>query len=217
MPWAVRTAARAAIVASNAAFAALGAPPAVAQTFTNPNAIVINATDEASPYPSTILVSGVAGSVSKVRVALTDLSHAFPADIDMLLVGPGGQNLILMSDVGGSIDIAGVDLVFDDAAAGDVLIGMEITSGTYKPTDVSSGEIFPAPAPAVSGATTLATFNGTNPNGIWSLFIQDDAAADAGSLGGWSITFVPEATAAAGQAAALLALLAIRRWTRSCQ
>ena len=41
------------------------------------------------------------GAISDVNVPLTGLSHTYPDDIDMLLVSPGGQNAIFMSDAGG--------------------------------------------------------------------------------------------------------------------
>lgn len=198
------------------AVAVLGARPAIAQTFTNPAAITINAINEATPYPSSILVSGMAGSVTKLRVTLTGLSHSFPSDIGVLLVGPAGQNLVLMNEVGGSHDITGVDMVFDDDALEDVLIGVKIESGSFKPTDVNPNESFQAPAPQLSGATTLATFNGTNPNGIWSLYIQDDSGGDAGSLaGGWSVTFVPEPAAVSVCLTALSGFAALRARRRA--
>jgi Ca2+-binding RTX toxin-like protein len=35
----------------------------------------------------------------------------------------------------------------------------------------------------------LSAFNGTNPNGAWQLFVQDDVGWDSGSIaGGWSLT-----------------------------
>jgi hypothetical protein len=52
-----------------------------------------------------------------------------------------------------------------------------------------SGDIFSTPAPSPSNATTLSTFNSTNPNGIWSLYIVDDADFDDGSLAsGWCLS-----------------------------
>src|SRR5205814_6733498 len=69
-------------------------------------------------------------------------------------------------------------------------------SGTFRPTNYGTGDLFPAPAPqvtynnaATAGSATFASvFNGTNPNGTWSLYVVDDASADIGTMsGGWSI------------------------------
>lgn len=150
----------------------------------------------ASPYPSTITVSGLPGVVTDVNVTLTGVSHTFPDDIDILLVGPGGQTLVLMSDCGGGSGITGITLTFDDSAATSLPDSTLIAAGTYKPTNYGAGDTFAAPAPAgpyndpaPAGAATLASvFNGIAPNGTWSLFVVDDAGGDTGSIsGGWSL------------------------------
>ena len=69
--------------------------------FSNPAAITINDNAAAVPYPSSIVVSGLGDALTDINVTLTGWNHTFPDDVDILLVGPGGQNLILMSDVGG--------------------------------------------------------------------------------------------------------------------
>jgi subtilisin-like proprotein convertase family protein len=141
-----------------------------------------------TPYPSGIAVSGYGASLLDVNVHLLGLAHTYPDDLDLLLVGPQGQNLIIMSDVGGGDNVTAVDLILDDAAAGQIPDAGPLVSGTFKPTNIGTGDTFPAPAPAPSTATTLATFNGTNPNGTWNLFVYDDAGGDLGSLaGGWCL------------------------------
>jgi subtilisin-like proprotein convertase family protein len=145
----------------------------------------------ASPYPSQIQVSGLTGVISKVRVTLKKLSHPFPSDIDILLVGPTGQSLVLMSDVGSGAGAASVTLTFDDDAAHDLDPLTPMTSGTYRPINIGGSDVFPAPAPAPSGAVLLQAFAGTNPTGTWSLFVVDDRAGSAGVIaGGWSLDFV---------------------------
>jgi len=174
----------------------LGNLVAANQTFTNPTLITIPAPPStgastgapATPYPSNIIVSGVVGTVSKVTVTITGLNHTFPADIDMLLVGPGGQKMLLMSDVGGGTDAVNANVTFDDTAPA---IGGTVVSGTFQPTNVGTGDLFPAPAPAgpYPDPQQLSVFNGVNPNGTWSLFVVDDASADVGTIsGGWSMT-----------------------------
>lgn len=155
--------------------------------------IVINQFGSASPYPSTINISGVAGFISKVRVTLSKLSHTFPDDIDALLAGPGGKKLVLMSDAGGGNAIANRTLTFDASAAGSLPNESLIASGDYLPTDFNSGtepggDVFPAPAPAGALSSSLLAFNGGSPNGAWSLFIHDDGGNDGGVVsGGWGL------------------------------
>src|SRR5437667_12087063 len=55
-----------------------------------------------TPYPSTNLVSGVAGTITKITVTLTGINHDRPDDIEVLLVGPTGAKYALMADVGGT-------------------------------------------------------------------------------------------------------------------
>ena len=160
----------------------------------------------ASPYPSPITISGLTGTVSDVNVTLTNFSHAIASDVDILLVGPAGQNLVLMSDAKGDtgFPINNATLTFDDQAAAPIPATGAVVSGTFQPTnrlDASGPDSFPAPAPAPSSATALTTFNGTNPNGQWRLFAFDDADGDTGTIaGGWSITVT---TAAAAQPGAI--------------
>src|SRR5204863_4832230 len=114
-----------------------------------------------------------------------------------LLVGPGGQKVLLMSDAGGSTGISNVTLTFDDAAASKLPDSAGITSGTYRPTDFATGDTFPSPAPAGPYGTALSVFNGLNPNGTWSLYVLDDEAGDSGSIaGGWSLKFTYPTTSA---------------------
>ncbi|MCL4869377.1 MAG: M36 family metallopeptidase [Anaerolineae bacterium] len=161
------------------------------QQFCNSGNIVINASGAATPYPSNIVVSGIGTSIVDVDVSLTGLSHTWPNDIDIMLVGPQGQNLVFMSDAGGSVAITNVNLTFDDSAASNLPQTTVITSGTYRPTNYAPADPFPAPAPPPSAATTLATFNSTDPNGTWSMYVFDDTGGDSGSIsGGWCLQIV---------------------------
>src|SRR6185503_17392795 len=150
----------------------------------NPTSIMINQSGAASPYPSSLAISGLTGVVSHVTVTLNNLSHTFPDDVDILLVGPGGQNAVILSDVGGGTAVSGVTLTLDDAAASSLPDAGPLVTGTFKPTNAGPGETFPAPAPATSGGSALSVFNGTDPNGVWSLYISDDTGGDSGSLAG---------------------------------
>ena len=157
---------------------------------TNASAITIPDSGKGTPYPSAIAVAGLAGAVTRVSVTLRGLSHTYPDDLDVLLVGPAGQTVLLMSDCGGSADINNVTLVFDDSAAASLPNSSQISSGTYKPTNFdTSSDTFPTNAPAGPYGSVLAAFNGVNPNGNWMLYLRDDSSSDAGSLAqGWTLS-----------------------------
>src|SRR4029077_14015764 len=68
------------------------------------------------PYPSATNVTGLTGLVAKARVTLHGFSHSFPSDVNVLLVGPGGPGVLLMSHTGGGAGVNNLDLTFDDGA-----------------------------------------------------------------------------------------------------
>jgi len=184
----------------------LGAPIGGAPTtFTNSAAITINDSTggvpaASTPYGTTINVSGLTGN-KIIRMKLNGLSHTFPGDIDMLLVGPAGQKFIPMSDVVGGTDAVNVTFSLIDTAANLLPSATGLTDGSeYRPSDITSGDTFPAPAPAgpyTSPAPVgTGTFNsvfgsaGSALNGTWTLYVVDDAGVDVGDIaGGWSLTF----------------------------
>jgi subtilisin-like proprotein convertase family protein len=157
-------------------------------SFNQPDDIEIPAFGEGNPFPSTINVSGLTGTVSKVTVVITNLNHTFPDDIDMLLVGPSNRMTMLMSDAGGPYAVTGLALTFDDEASTNLPDILTITSGTYWPTNYDSNDLLPPPAPPGPYTSSLATFNGGDPNGAWSLYVYDDSFGDQGRIiGGWTL------------------------------
>jgi len=159
------------------------------RTFDNSTAITLPANGAATPYPSAITVAGMGGTITDLNVVLKNITHTNPDDIDVLLVGPGGQKLRLLSDAGGTNDVSNVTLTFDDSAAAGLTNGGQISSGTFKPSNFDTNtDGFPAPAPATPYASTLATFQNLNANGSWQLFVRDDANSNQGVFaGGWSL------------------------------
>jgi hypothetical protein len=51
----------------------------------------------AGPYPGTVNIAGLSGSRT-IKLELTNLNTTYPGDMDWLLVGPGGQKFVVMSD-----------------------------------------------------------------------------------------------------------------------
>ena len=159
-------------------------------TYSNASAITITDKVAATPYPSSIIVPATTGTVTKVTVSLSGFNHTYPGDVDILLVGPSGQKLLLMSDAGGATDVVNANIVFTDTASASLPNSL-ISSGTYKPTNYdTNSDAFPSPAPASPYVATLSTFNSINPTGTWSLYVRDDSQQDPGSInGGWSLSF----------------------------
>ena len=162
--------------------------PALNSQYANTKAITLRDNNTAQDYPSTISVAGLKGAVSRVTVTVAQITHGYPADLDMLLVGPNGKKVVLMSDAGGGRKLESTRITFDDSKpALPYNPAVPIASGEYKPTNhEGTADAFASPAPAGPYSTTLADFAGGDPNGDWSLYIVDDVSPDAGLVtGGW--------------------------------
>ncbi len=156
--------------------------------------ITINDDTTATPYGSPIEVTH-AGAITDVDVRLWDITHSFNDDIDVLLVGPGGQQVTLMSDAGDGFSMAGKDLTFNDEAGGDLPAAGAFSSSTYRPTNYSGTDSFPSPAPDDTGNTSLSVFDGTSPVGTWNLYVVDDEGIGGGEIaGGWDLLIDQQTT-----------------------
>ncbi len=145
--------------------------------------------------------------MGKVTVTISNLTHSLPSDIEMVLVSPA-TNVLLMNDVGGDNGqgVTNFTVTFDDAAA-TYLSSNQLPSGAsttnkptpyveYWPSTVFLGNnwgylpVMPSPAPARSPryATNLSVLSGTAANGTWSLYVADTEMLDYGAINnGWSL------------------------------
>jgi subtilisin-like proprotein convertase family protein/subtilisin family serine protease len=143
----------------------------------------------ASDYPSSVDVVDVplGAVVTDVVMRLNHIMHRRSRDLDLLLVGPGGQRMIPMSDVGGE-EAFDVDLVLSDSAPQTMPGTAPLFSGTYKPTNHDAQiDRFPKPASAKPYDANFAVFAQSPAAGQWNLFVRDDASGSSGALGGWSL------------------------------
>lgn len=190
----------------------LGANDSNAITFSNTNRITFAdfslPPNPATPYPTFINVSSFSSNaiIQKVTVTIRNFFHNFPDDVDMMLVGPTGARFVFFSDCGGSQAVVNQTFTFDDTAATRMPDSTPaLTTGTWQPSSYGAGvdSFYEAPTPVAPGnfaatngtATFASVFNGTKPNGVWTLYIVDDAAQGAtGAItNGWSINILAAA------------------------
>ena len=163
-------------------------------TLVSTRAMTIPSIGLASPYFTTINASGLPGVVSKVSVTLNNVTHTWPHDINVMLVGPAGQKAMLMRHAGGGYAISNAAITIDDNASAVMPNYSGLKTGTYKPSNYGTIYNFASPAPSAPYLTMLSVFKGTNPNGTWSLYVMDDSSGDAGSIQGWSLAITTTTT-----------------------
>jgi hypothetical protein len=175
----------------------------VTKTFTSTGRIAVpddsgmNATGagKAGPYPSTLDVSGFAnGAITDVNLTLTGFTHTSPADSDVLLSENNDRQALVMSDVSDGTKAANINLTLDDEAATLIPANAPLQSGTFRPTNSEDFvDTFDAPAPAFDGTVALRTFDGSDPNGTWQLWVMDNAGGDVGEFaGGWALVITAD-------------------------
>ena len=141
---------------------------------------------------SEVAVSGLVGTVERVTVSLNGVTHFYPDDLDVALVGvfAGAQTNIvrLMSDAGGQFDLGSIDLTFADTGAA-LPNESQISAGTYRSTDFDGGDgdSFFGALPSGAVGSSFSVFNGQNPNGRWRLVVADDNVVDQGSIRSWTL------------------------------
>jgi hypothetical protein len=123
-----------------------------------------------------------------VTVTLSGLTHAAPGDLDILLVGPGSQRVVLMSDAGGTSRVSDIDLTLTEGARSVLPEAGVLTSGSYRPTNYVLGDQFPGFPQTIFLNSSLSALVGADPNGVWRLFVVDDLSPGAGTIaGGWRV------------------------------
>ena len=150
-------------------------------------ALTIQRAPRTAAYPSTIDVSGLPTSITDLDVTLSGLTHARSRDVDVMLVGPGGQQTTRFRRRGND------GIQRHPHPDGDVFSSLSSFTNNHRdlPAHESGRACRPVllTRPASTGDTDLSVFDGTNPNGTWRLFVLDDDDSDSftGNLDGWSL------------------------------
>ncbi|MDI1475213.1 DUF4215 domain-containing protein [Polyangium sp. y55x31] len=117
---------------------------------------------------STLAVGNV-GTIQRVALLL-NITHGWDGDVDVFLKPPAGAEL---------------DMTTDNGSSGDNY------TNTILDTTCSTAITASAAAPPYSGCyqpeTSLASLNGTSPQGNWQLHVLDDGSAITGTLDKWAL------------------------------
>ena len=121
---------------------------------------------------SNVVVSGSpAGVITDVNVGL-NLAHTFDPDLVITLISPTGKRILLSANNGFNTSPVGqnyTNTLFDDQATTPIAQGLAPFTGSFSPQGVLSDLI------------------GDQPNGTWTLEIDDTLAIDTGTLLDWSL------------------------------
>jgi virginiamycin B lyase len=152
--------------------------------FTDRARIAVPTAGSATPYPAKIAVSGLAGTVTEVGVRLNGMFQPLISDLEVLLVGPQGQKVLLVNGLGGAVvtPAKGEVLTVDD----DGPVAPTFVTGIFRPFDFG-GTTFALPAPSAPYGSALSAFDGTNPNGDWELYVNNESGFGGGFITGWSL------------------------------
>jgi subtilisin-like proprotein convertase family protein len=136
----------------------------------------------------TITVSGFVGNVGVLTCNVQFGQNDFNSDVNIYLESPTGQRIQLTNGNGGGIFVSTNNITFSDAAALNVT---SWTTGSLVGTFRPQGGLFGVPV--VPNITTMAGFNGFNPNGIWTLTVEDDNGSgnDFTTFNSFNLTITP--------------------------
>ncbi len=119
-----------------------------------------------------IETSGHEGEICRLEVDL-NITHTWSADLDIRLTGPDGTSTILTTDNGGGNDDVFAGVLFSDNPDADTVTDHVYQNGLAVGTLIPEG--------------SLAAFIGGNPNGTWSLVVEDDSNGDTGTINLWGL------------------------------
>ena len=112
--------------------------------------------------------------ISSLQVQLNIL-HTYDSDLYIHLVSPKGVDIMLSNRRGGAGHNYS-NTLFSDNASVPIRAGTAPFAGSYQPE------------------SSLSNLSGQDARGVWTLWIQDCAAGDVGTLTGWSLQIIGSST-----------------------
>ena len=113
----------------------------------------------------------------------TNVLHANNADLDITLTSPSGITVTITSDNGGVNDNVFNGTLWDDQANPGGAVPYTSNNGVVTDAATTNNVVL---TPVVV-EEALGAFYGTNPNGVWTLSVSDDLAANGGTLTSWGL------------------------------
>ena len=176
----------------------VGSSVSATQNFDYSGAVTAITDNSTAGVNTTVVVSGVTGGIQDLNfvvtgtastpAASTGIDHSWIGDMQARLTSPAGTTVLIADRFGGSACSANniFNLTLDDAAAAAIPCPTGGTSGgpltgTFKPTN------------------PLSAFNGQNPNGTWTLNVNDLAATDTGSVRAYRLAITGATAACQGK------------------
>lgn len=125
-------------------------------------------------------MNGEIPQIESIELVLTGLTHTQPEDLDILLISPFGETVVVMSGKGDGVAIIDMDFVFNDLGSPLPADGVPLTAGTYQTQDPDGGM-----------SKYIGNSGGTD---SWQLVIIDSAEGDQGFLESYTLrgTYIPE-------------------------
>lgn len=164
-----------AFVASSLRLTTCPAPPVVVTAVESNN--VLRPINDLSTVVSTVVVTGLGPTTTRVELR-TFISHTFPADLVVTLISPKGTAVTITSRNGGSADNVFNGTIWRDDAGAANPPG-PVTDQTFA-SHIVETPICPEEA--------MGAFSGEDPNGVWTLQVEDLGIDDIGALNSWSLT-----------------------------
>jgi subtilisin-like proprotein convertase family protein len=126
------------------------------------------------PTQSSLVVNNIAAGQGISHVSVTiDINHTSDRDLIITLIAPDGTPIVLSKNEGGS-GANYTATTFDDLAPTAISAGSPPFTGPFRPEE------------------PLATLIGKNPNGTWTLLVQDVFPFNVGTLVDWTLNIDTE-------------------------